>query len=235
MVIPMIGEMDSDIPQGSEKDGANTVDLVTGGIEIYGSPSSPYVFAQQRAPTIPSEKQAHAELIVSFIASSEFSSVLILTSLDISASTDDYNLISPFRSVIPPAAVSSGLVKRLQEIPAHHEEGPAYGSGLSLPPAGSSPSYPPLMPGSGSTRRLLSALSSFQGASQSPNSTIPPHGVLAAWCAEADNRADAHGLANVVLYCLGQETEIKLVQPPSWEGLFGGASIRSGGTADLYG
>jgi proteasome assembly chaperone 2 len=65
----------------------------------------------------------------------------------------------------------------------------------SAPPALGSPRkveaplYPPFLPSAGLTRRLLQKL-------QEDGS---PHGAVAAWCVEGDNRGDAMGLAGVVL------------------------------------
>lgn len=54
-----------------------------------------------------------------------------------------------------------------------------------------SSSYPPFLPAAGLTRRLLTALSGEKAPI--------PHGAIAAWCVEGDNRGDARSLAGVVL------------------------------------
>lgn len=203
-VVPMLGEADQ---RPEQKDAP---ELATGGIEgeslsdewnmnlifasaVFGRDSCPYVFCQQRAPTIASKKAEHAELVAQFLANASLAAVLVLTSMDIASSTDDYDLMSPFRSIIPETASNSDapLIGRLREIPAHTSQAPDRGLQVTAPSTAI-----PDMPGSGSARRIMSELAK--------TSNMPPQGTLAAWCAEADNRADAHGLANVVLFCLGQ-------------------------------
>lgn len=160
---------------------------------VFGSDACSYVFCQQRAPTIASKKARHAALIAQFLATSSFAAVLLLTSMDISSSTDEYDLMSPYRSIISEEVSKSdaSLIGKLREIPAHASHPTSHGLQVSAP----LPAIPD-MPGSGSARRILQELAK--------DPQTPPYGTLATWCAEADNRPDVHGLANVVLFCLGQ-------------------------------
>ncbi|KAJ9098985.1 hypothetical protein QFC20_005803 [Naganishia adeliensis] len=209
MVVPMVGEAEGD--EG----------LVSGGIEVFGREGSSYVFLQQRAPTLQSRKQDHINLLTAFIKSYAFTSFLILTSLDSAAATTEEHLYHPLQALLPPVS-SDGpeLIQRLQKIPSY------------VPPTPAQPSketYPPFLPCAGLTRRLLATLHADE---------VPPHGTLAYWCAEADNREDAMRYAGVVTYLLGiPEDQVKLSEPPSWKGLFGGSMV-SGGTSaasDIYG
>ncbi|KAE8543172.1 hypothetical protein D1P53_000659 [Cryptococcus gattii VGV] len=91
-------------------------------------------------------------------------------------------------------------------------------------------SYPPFLPAAGLTRRLLTALSEEK--------TPIPHGAIAAWCVEGDNRGDSRSFADVVLYVLDLQDVVQIQEPASWEGLFGtteGWSGGSGADAELYG
>ncbi|UOH83810.1 hypothetical protein LQV05_006548 [Cryptococcus neoformans] len=108
------------------------------------------------------------------------------------------------------------------------------GSQLLSQPAASgrsiSSSYPPFLPAAGLTRRLLTALSEEKAPI--------PHGAIAAWCVEGDNRGDARSLAGVVLDVLSLQDVVQVQEPVSWEGLFGTTEGWSGGLgadAELYG
>ncbi|GHJ83630.1 hypothetical protein NliqN6_0032 [Naganishia liquefaciens] len=208
MVVPMVGEAEG------EEGG-----IVTGGIEVFGREGSSFVFLQQRAPTLTSRKQDHVDLIVQFITSHPFSAVLILTSLDSAAATIEDHLYTPLQVIHPPKPLDeSPLADRLGQIPRY------------VPPAPSS-TYPPFLPCAGLTRRLLATMQDTPGP-------VPPHASLAYWCTEADNRDDAVRYAGVVTYLLGiPEKQVTLVQPPSWQGLFGGSSIAGATSAasDIYG
>lgn len=94
----------------------------------------------------------------------------------------------PYQRVIPPGLRSlPNQIQKIQNIPplSLSLSQPA-SSGQSI-----SSSYPPFLPAAGLTRRLLAALSEEK--------TLIPHGAIAAWCVEGDNRGDARSFANVVL------------------------------------
>lgn len=133
-----------------------------------------------------SRKQAHTDLLISFTSSYKFSAVLILTSVDSAAATTEDHLLSPLQVILPPSdlasKIPSDLAERLSRIPPY-------------PPTPSTkPTYPPFLPNGGLARRLLATLQT--------NPEIP-HGTLAYWCAEADNRPDAFRYAGIVTYLLG--------------------------------
>lgn len=97
-----------------------------------------------------------------------------------------------------------------------------------VPPTPVQPSketYPPFLPCAGLTRRLLATLHADE---------VPPHGTLAYWCAEADNREDAMRYAGVVTYLLG----IRKSFVGFWDVMLTPRSGRSGetvGAAELEG
>ncbi|KAL7418823.1 hypothetical protein Q5752_006507 [Cryptotrichosporon argae] len=188
--------------------------LVTGGLELYGKDG--LFVVQQRSPTLKTKKDAHVELVRAFVRDTAPAAVLVLTSLD-AANQDDAQLLTPHQRLLPSSPVPAPLA-RLAALPALR---------LQLDPALPAPTaYPPFLPAAGLTRRLLSALAD----------DAVPHGALAAWCVEGDNRGDAHALAAQALDVLG--TPVEITEPKSWAGLFGPAEGWSGGLgadAEIYG
>lgn len=188
------------------------------------------------ADVLQTKKDAHTALLTQFITSHNFAFVLILTSLD-AANQDDAQLLyvsslphvlspkdhrTPHQHITTPSSSTSPALhlKRLTStLPQLN---------LNLTASGSSSTpYPPFLPSAGLTRRLLSSLQS------SPT----PHGAIAAWCVEGDNRGDARALASVVLDVLDVR-DVELTQPKSWTGLFGVTEGWSGGMgrdSELYG
>ncbi|KAI9635853.1 PAC2 family-domain-containing protein [Dioszegia hungarica] len=201
-------------------------EVVTGGLEVYGSAEQGLYVIQQRSPTLKSKKDEHVELLRSFAEDSKFGFVLVLTSLD-AANQDDAQLLAPHQHIAPPSTPApSDVLDRLRSFPA---------LSLSLasdrPPTSdpqrSTAQYPPFLPSAGLTRRLLAAL----------QTTSTPHGCLTVWCAEGDNREDAYALTARVLYLLDNRPE-QIKEPRSWKGLFGVADGWSGGhgaDSEIYG
>lgn len=147
-----------------------------------------------------SRKSAHLELISTFIRHHPFSSVLFLTSLDISTAAEDESVImSPWRALLPPTAANSTnvMIEKLKEIPPYVQE-PAYDPLREGGPSKTADiAYPPPLPAGGLCESLLADLQ------KEGQGTVPPHGTLCAWCAEGDNRGDAFGMAGVVAFVLG--------------------------------
>lgn len=205
----------------------------------YVPPSKSFVNRSDEASQ--SRKQEHVDLLARFITTYPFSSVLILTSLDSAAGTTEEHLYNPLQALIPPSlkdANAPELIQRMGNIPPYVPPTPVH-------PSQKEP-YPPFLPCAGLTRRLLATLET---------ENVPPHATLAYWCAEADNREDAMRYAGVVTYLLGiresstraqgetdadtgiAEDQVKLVEPSSWRGLFGGTMVSGGtsATSDIYG
>ncbi|KIR63636.1 proteasome assembly chaperone 2 [Cryptococcus bacillisporus CA1873] len=201
-------------------------EIVTGGVEVYGQEGSELYVIQQRSPTLKSQKDRHITLLKTFINSNAFGAVLILTSLD-SAIQNDAQLLTPYQRIIPPSL--SSLPSQLQKI----QNIPPLSLSLSQPATSVqniTSSYPPFLPAAGLTRRLLTALLEEK--------TSMPHGAIAAWCVEGDNRGDSRSFADMVLYVLDLQDVVQVQEPASWEGLFGtteGWSGGSGADAELYG
>ena len=143
-------------------------------------------------------------MLKQFASSSGFSFILIVTSLD-AANQDDLQLLyvhpsslaltlfsTPHQYILPPSSTSLPIVSRLKEVLPPLNLNLDSGSSLRTP------SYPPFLPSAGLTRRILIALSE----SPSPAASGPAHGVISAWCVEADNRLDARYLAETVLRVL---------------------------------
>ncbi len=171
-------------------------------------------------------------MLSDFIKSYSWSSVLLLASVNISMAEEDESvLFSPWRSILPPSSdnAPNGVVDRLREVPALDQTpsvDPLRESSSSV--AAPASRYPPWLPDGGLCPDILEKLQS---------TSTPPHGALAGWCAEGDNRGDAFGMAGVVTFLLGIEREVQLREPRTWAGLFGGHGT-AGGTgadSDLYG
>lgn len=230
-VVPMVGQLEqANNPEKADIDPA----LTSGGLEVYGRSGCSYIFLQQRSPVLKSRKSEHIGLISTFIRSHPFSSVLLLTSLDISTAAEDESvLMSPWRSLLPPSAAKSpnATIENLKEIPPYVQEAVYDSLREGGPSKSEATAYPPPLPAGGLSGALLADLQ------KEGSGTVPPHGALCAWCVEGDNRGDAFGMAGVVAFVLGIEKSLDLKQPLSWEGLFGGEGV-AGGTgreSDIYG
>ncbi|OXB38313.1 proteasome assembly chaperone 2 [Cryptococcus neoformans] len=222
--VGFVGKGDTVTPFAGK--GEKNGDIVTGGLEVYGQEGSQLYVIQQRSPTLKSQKDRHVSLLKTFINSNAFGAVLVLTSLD-SAIQGDAQLLIPYQRVVPPGLSSfPSQIQKIQNIPP-------LSLSLSQPAASGrsiSSSYPPFLPAAGLTRRLLTALSEEKAPI--------PHGAIAAWCVEGDNRGDARSLAGVVLDVLSLQDVVQVQEPVSWEGLFGTTEGWSGGLgadAELYG
>ncbi|RXK36764.1 hypothetical protein M231_05999 [Tremella mesenterica] len=194
--------------------------LVTGGMEVYGKHGLNIYVVQQRSPTLKIRKEAHVTLLRDFLSSVNPSFVLILTSINASEQ-DDAQLLTSHQHILPPSPPMSPYISKLLSLPRlqlHLIDPIQSTNGTST--------YPPFLPSAGLTRRMLVAL----------RETSVPHGAIAAWCAEGDNRGDAVEFTRTVLKFLGENVELK--EPLSWAGLFGSTEGWSGGwgmDAEIYG
>jgi len=183
---------------GGREDGSTGV---TTPLELFGKEGFPFYFLQQRSPVIKSCKSNFVASLISFVQKQQFSSVLILSGLDLSHRDDSHMLarayhLLPISNAAPGS--SSEPVSRLSSfIPPYTEK-----NGLTNLH----------LPSSGITKQLLQSL---------PASSFPSTGVVLQYVLEGDNREDAYLMATIVARVLGlQEFEWK--EPRSWkQGLFG--------------
>ncbi|KAF5322168.1 hypothetical protein D9619_001700 [Psilocybe cf. subviscida] len=190
---------------GAREDG---LEGMTTPLELYGNPKLEFVVIQQRSPVLKALKQQFIDALFAFIKSSEFSSVLFLSGVDLSNRTDS-QMLTPTYQIRPKNSASV--------------EGSPLASLLDLPiPIYTSPTQPlsgqptddseiPFIPGGGLTRRILSSIPSGW--------PIPTASVLQ-FVIEGDNRPDAGYLASVATRILNSDIT-QWREPTSWRGLFG--------------
>ncbi|KAK1926044.1 PAC2 family-domain-containing protein [Papiliotrema laurentii] len=203
--------------------GASQDGLVTGGLEVYAKEGLDLVVIQQRSPVLKDKKDEHVELIKRFVEDIRPSFTLLLTSLD-AANQDDQSLLTPHVSILPP---SPSPTETSTPVHTNIRSVPSLPSFSNLRDTTATP-YPPFIPGGGLSKRILIAFKSLESL---------PHGTIAAWCVEGDNRADAHALAALVLR-LSEASQVEITEPREWEGLFGvvdGWSGGAGADAEIYG
>jgi len=196
-----VGIFDSDFVfpvVGGREDGSTGV---TTPLELFGKEGFPFYFLQQRSPVIKSCKSEFVVSLISFVQQHQFSSVLILSGLDLSHRDDSHMLnqayhLLPISNAAPDQ--SAELVSRLPSI---------------IPPYTEKQDLSSLrLPSSGITKQLLLSL---------PTSGFPSTGVVLQYVLEGDNREDAYLMATNVARTLGLQ-EFKWKEPSSWkQGLFG--------------
>ncbi|TEB37415.1 hypothetical protein FA13DRAFT_1761747 [Coprinellus micaceus] len=189
---------------------------ITTPLELFSSPESEVVIIQQRSPVLVSRKQEFADSLLSFIQTSQFSSVLFMSGMDVAGRTDAQMMTPTYQIRLPQFQLSllGTSLHRLEELPI-----PLYR------PQGSDTEDQsiPFIPGGGLTRRILNSI---------PQGWAIPTGSLLQFVLEGDNAADAAMLASAAVDTL--ELTIpngQLKAPSSWKaGLFGSPHDQS-----LYG
>ncbi|KAJ7772577.1 PAC2 family-domain-containing protein [Mycena maculata] len=193
---------------GSGEDGMG----VSTPLELYGKAGLDVVIMQQRSPTLKSHKHEFIHALLEFIETSDVSSALFLSGVDLSNRTDS-QMMTPTYQIRPSTAMSlsSTPLARLSELPI-----PEYSSPVPQYPLQSADEREPdvpFIPGGSLTRRILQTLSKSQ-------SSVPTAAILQ-FVLEGDNRADAALLASVVVAVLGLNVG-GFKEPRSWkQGLFG--------------
>ncbi|KAF8332034.1 PAC2 family-domain-containing protein [Cantharellus anzutake] len=180
---------------------------ITTPLELFGKEGHPFYLLQQRSPVIKSCKSEFISALIDFAQKQKFSSVLILSGLDLSH-RDDAHMITPVYHLLPShnrsLAPSSGPISTLSALI------PAYTGRTDLKDLH--------LPSSGITKQLLRSL---------PPTGFPATGVILQYVLEGDNREDAYLMANIVgrvlgLSEFGRHLQFSWKEPSSWkQGLFG--------------
>jgi len=201
-VVPVVGARD-DGRQG-----------ITTPLELYGKEGLDVVIVQQRSPVLKDRKNEFVKDILTFIQSSSFSAVLLLSGVDMSDRTD-IQMMTPTYLIHPPntPAWGSTPLNSLTQLPI-----PKYTSPVSQ----QGDDQVPFIPGGGLTKRILSSL---------PQPWNTPIASILQFVLEGDNRGDARLMASVVVKIVGLDGDLEWKEPASWErGLFGAPQDQS-----LYG
>lgn len=166
-------------------------------LDVYQSPLG-ITAVQQRSPVIRSQKEHFAKQLAAWIQDAQFAQVLVLTSMDAALRTD---------KELPLTFVS--LRPRARDVPSDaplvHRVSTAFPA--FAPPHTPEDAVPPV-PGGGVTRTLLEHL---------PANSV----ALAMFCAEGENRPDAHALIGQVAKLLQLPLAEPLAEPPSWRTVYG--------------
>jgi len=178
---------------------------ITAPLELHGKPGSSIFALQQRSPVMKTHKTQFLDLLISFVERSRFSSVIILSGVDLSERPDAH-MHTPTFHIFPGARVPS------KQLP-----GPIREIVATTPPfIESSFTDIPVIPGSGLLRRVLKSI---------PDS-FPPVIAILEYVLEGDNRYDARLLAAAIAKSLkkdlGAIPDDQWREPASWRGgLFG--------------
>ncbi|EPQ27246.1 uncharacterized protein PFL1_05169 [Pseudozyma flocculosa PF-1] len=175
---------------------------------------------QHRSPVFKSREKAFTDRLVAWIRSANFKQVLVLSSIDAAARTDDE--LSTSVVTLFPAPPRTPALQALSTLypPFEVRPPPQHLSALSRSDQDSNGI--PHIPGGGMTRRLLNAFAAAAApAAAAQTQAGGDVGALLLFCAEGDNRPDAETLAHLVATCLQIDVEKPLQHPPSWQGVFG--------------
>ncbi|KAN0062870.1 hypothetical protein ACQY0O_004691 [Thecaphora frezii] len=202
------------IPFAAPPEHAGRGDITTP-LEVFQNASLKLTVVQQRSPVFKSQESQFAKRLVTWIRSARFERVIILSSIDAAARTDQ-ELSTPLLTLLPTAPRSATFQALSTSYPEFQIRPPP--SHLPAPSPQAAGSIP-IIPGGGMTRKILSTFQTL--STEKEQQGEQEVAALLLFCAEGDNRPDAHFFVHKLAHALGIEIEETLVEPTSWQGLFG--------------
>jgi len=184
---------------------------ITTPIELFSKPGGnySYCFLQQRSPVMKARKREFIESFVQFVITRKFSSILLLTGVDLTNRTDAHMIAPAYYLLASDGQEQDATVSKLTTLVQSYL--PA-GSPHPFSSPQSSESF--ALPSSGLTVPVLRAFHS--------NSAVPPAATIIQYVLEGDNREDAAVMATITSRALGIADQFDWKEPSSWkQGLFG--------------
>jgi len=154
-------------------------------------------------------KHEFIESLTQFVITRKFSSILLLTGLDLSNRADAHMMTPTYYLLASEDQKPNEIVSRLTEIV------PSFLSAGSPHPFSSAQASEPFrLPSSGLTVPILRSFRS--------NSAVPPTATIMQYVLEGDNREDAVMMATITARALGVTEQFDWKEPSGWkQGLFG--------------
>ena len=199
--LDLVGPSNTSSPQG-----------ICTAIEIYRNSSKRLTLLHQRSPILKHQKDAFLEALHSWIQQERFVQVLVIGSMDAGMRIDS-EMDTPLVHVVS----STGAAAAAPPTDANlfsfvTSKTPAFSPKQMQQNNAGATGIPPL-PGAGLTRKILST--GVKAAQATPTAA------LLMFCAEGDNRGDAHALAGFLSKGVGVQSSKEFQEPRSWSGLFG--------------